>query len=103
METVCSVLGHPCLAARLAAAWCLRCICVAVPSQATPLIDRCVESLDNLKASPEIISGYSSALAAVLGGVRLSQLGVPHTKGKVGKTEKLTLESSVVSIIYRSC
>lgn len=83
VDTVCQVLGHPCLAARLAAAWCLRCICVAVPSQATPLIDRCVETLDNLKSSPEIISGFSSALAAVLGGVRLSALGVPHNKGKV--------------------
>ncbi|EEB14387.1 conserved hypothetical protein [Pediculus humanus corporis] len=83
VETVCVVLVHPCQAARLAAAWCLRCICVAVPSQSTPLIDRCIESIENLKASPEGISGYSGALAAVLGGVRLSPLGVPHTKGKV--------------------
>ncbi|KAK6641234.1 hypothetical protein RUM44_012943 [Polyplax serrata] len=82
-ETICAVLLHPCQAARLAAAWCLRCICIAVPSQSTPLIDRCIESIDNLKSSPEGISGYSAALAAVLGGVRFSPLGVPHTKGKV--------------------
>lgn len=37
-----AVLVHPCQAARLAAAWCLRCICVAVPSHITPLIDRFV-------------------------------------------------------------
>ena len=78
-----AVLVHPCQAARLAAAWCLRCICVAVPSQITPLIDRCVESIENLRTSPEAITGYSSALAAVLGSVRFSPLGVPHTKGKV--------------------
>ncbi|PNF23582.1 hypothetical protein B7P43_G04947, partial [Cryptotermes secundus] len=83
IEAVMAVLVHPCQAARLAAAWCLRCICVAVPSQITPLIDRCVEGIENMRTSPEAIVGYSSALAAVLGGVRLSPLGVPHTKGKV--------------------
>lgn len=36
-----------------------------------------------MRTSPEGISGYSGALAAVLGGVRFSPLGVPHTKGKV--------------------
>lgn len=83
IDTVMAVLVHPCPAARLAAAWCLRCICVAVPSQFTPVIDRCVDNIDNMRTSPEAISGYSAALAAVLGGVRLSPLGVPHTKGKV--------------------
>ncbi|XP_034252934.1 HEAT repeat-containing protein 5B isoform X2 [Thrips palmi] len=78
-----AVLVHPCQAARLAAAWSLRCICVAVPSQITPLIDKCVEGIENMRTSPEAIGGYSAALAAVLGGVRLSPLGVPHTKGKV--------------------
>lgn len=29
------------------------------------------------------VTGYSGAVAAVLGGVYLSPLGVPHTKGKV--------------------
>lgn len=83
IDTVMAVLVHPCQAARLAAAWCLRCICVAVPSQITPLIDRCVDGIENMRSSPEAIAGYSSALAAVLGSVRLSPLGVPHTKGKV--------------------
>ncbi|XP_039288533.1 HEAT repeat-containing protein 5B isoform X2 [Nilaparvata lugens] len=83
IEATMAVLIHPCQAARLAAAWCLRCICVAVPSQITPLIDRCVEGIENMRTTSEAISGYSGALAAVLGGVRLSPLGVPHTKGKV--------------------
>lgn len=61
----------------------MRCICVAVPSQITPLIDRCVNGIEERRTSPEAISGYSGALAAVLGGVRLSPLGVPHTKGKI--------------------
>lgn len=50
---------HPCLAARLAAAWCLRCICVAVPSQITPLIDRCISGIEDLRTSPEAISGMN--------------------------------------------
>lgn len=83
IDATVSVLIHPCQAARLAAAWCLRCICVAVPSQITPLIDRFVNGIEDLRTTPEAISGYSAALAAVLGGVRLSPLGVPHTKGKV--------------------
>ncbi|KAJ8688360.1 hypothetical protein QAD02_024155 [Eretmocerus hayati] len=83
VETTMAVLVHPCQAARLAAAWCLRCICVAVPSHITLLIDKCVENMENMRTSPEAITGYSGALAAVLGSVRLSPLGVPHTKGKI--------------------
>lgn len=83
VDAVCAVLVHPCSAARLAAAWCLRCVCVAVPSQITPLIDRCVEAVLTMESVPEAIAGYSGALAAVLGAVRYSPLGVPHTKGKV--------------------
>lgn len=114
IDATCAVLVHPCSAARLAAAWCLRfvhrciliyfilffytlmclkklylsypfyrCICVAVPSQITLLIDRFVDAIETMRSSPEAISGYSGALAAVLGSVRLSPLGIPHTKGKV--------------------
>lgn len=36
-----------------------------------------------MRTTSEAISGYSGALAAVLGGVHFSPLGVPHTKGKV--------------------
>lgn len=83
IDAVCTVLVHPCVAARLAAAYCLRCICEALPQQITPLIDKCVDALDNTRTSPEAISGYSSALAAVLGSVRRSALGAPHGRGKV--------------------
>lgn len=36
-----------------------------------------------MRSSPEAISGYSGALASVLGSVRMSPLGIPHTKGKI--------------------
>lgn len=82
IEPVVSVLIHPSHAARLAASWCLGSISRALPSQLTPLMDRCVERMDKLKTSPEAVSGYSSALAALLGGVYQCPLGIPHAKGK---------------------
>ncbi|EDW83833.1 uncharacterized protein Dwil_GK13824, isoform A [Drosophila willistoni] len=83
IDATCAVLVHPCAAARLAAAWCLRCCCIAVPSQITTLIDRFIEAIEQMRSSPEAIAGYSCALAAILGSVRYSPLGIPHTKGKV--------------------
>ncbi|XP_053315726.1 HEAT repeat-containing protein 5B [Spea bombifrons] len=83
LDTVTSVLLHPSMAARLAAAWCLRCVAVALPFQLTPLLDRCTERLNNLKNSPEAVSGYSFAVAALLGGVHQCPLGIPHSKGKM--------------------
>uniref|UniRef100_A0A8C8VM89 HEAT repeat-containing protein 5B n=1 Tax=Pelusios castaneus TaxID=367368 RepID=A0A8C8VM89_9SAUR len=83
LETVTSVLLHPSMAARLAAAWCLRCVAVALPFHLTPFLDRCAERLNNLKTSPEAVSGYSFAMAALLGGVHQCPLGIPHAKGKV--------------------
>lgn len=47
------------------------------------LIDRFVDAIEKMRASPEAISGYCGALAAVLGSVKLSPLGIPHTKGKI--------------------
>ncbi|XP_017846517.1 HEAT repeat-containing protein 5B isoform X2 [Drosophila busckii] len=83
IDATCAVLVHPCAAARLAAAWCLRSICIAVPSQITPLIERFIEAIEQMRSSPEAIAGYSCALAAILGSARHSPLGIPHTKGKV--------------------
>lgn len=83
IDTIYSVLIHPSSAARLATAWCLRSICVACPNQITPLIEKLVDSIENKKTSTEAISGYSSALAAVLASVKYSPLGIPHTKGKI--------------------
>ncbi|KAM5129642.1 HEAT repeat-containing protein 5A [Mantella aurantiaca] len=83
LDTVISVALHPSLSARLASAWCLRCLVVSVPSLAAPLLDRCAERLIALKSSSEAVSGYSLVAAGLLGSVRLCPLGVPQGKGKV--------------------
>ncbi|MCP9264667.1 HTR5B [Dirofilaria immitis] len=66
MEPVFACLLHPVQAARIAASWCLRCITISVPSQLTPLIDRCLNRLEHMKNCGDAISGYSFALSALL-------------------------------------
>ena len=83
LDHVLSVLLHPAPAPQLAAAWCLRCITVAVPCQLAPVIDRCVDRLTSLKSSGEALGGYAHTLAALIGGVHQCPLGIPHAKGKV--------------------
>lgn len=85
LDTVISVLLHPSLSAQLAAAWSLRCIAVALPSQLGVLLDRCSERLIALKSCPKAVAGYSAAIASLLGAVPLCPLGIPLSKGKVGK------------------
>lgn len=83
LDSVIAVIVHPSLSVRLAAAWCLHCIAVALPSYLTPLLDRCLERLTVLKSSPEAVTGFSFAVAALLGAVKHCPLGIPHGKGKV--------------------
>ncbi|XP_027313510.2 HEAT repeat-containing protein 5A isoform X2 [Anas platyrhynchos] len=83
LEAVISVIIHPSISVRLTAAWCLRCIAVALPSYVSLLLDRCIERLSALKSSPEAVTGYSFAVAALLGAVKHCPLGIPHGKGKV--------------------
>ncbi|XP_061319459.1 HEAT repeat-containing protein 5A isoform X5 [Pezoporus flaviventris] len=83
LEAVISVILHPSISVRLTAAWCLRCIAVALPSCVSLLLDRCIERLTTLKSSPEAVTGYSFAVAALLGAVKHCPLGIPHGKGKV--------------------
>ena len=85
MEPVFACLQHPIIGTRLAAAWCLRCVTYSVPSQRTPLIDRCINRLsrlEHLKKSPEAISGYALALAALLAGANDCEMGIPFTKSR---------------------
>uniref|UniRef100_F1KQ33 HEAT repeat-containing protein 5B n=1 Tax=Ascaris suum TaxID=6253 RepID=F1KQ33_ASCSU len=82
MEPVFACLLHPVQATRVTAAWCLRCATVSVPSQLTPLIDRCISRLEHMKACGDAISGYSLALAALLAGSSDCKLGIPHGKSK---------------------
>ncbi|XP_052436456.1 HEAT repeat-containing protein 5A isoform X1 [Carassius gibelio] len=86
LDTVISVLLHPSASARLAAAWCLRCVAVGMPAQVAVLLDRCAERLNALKSCPEAVAGYSAAIAALLGAVQLCPLGISHSKGKVVMT-----------------
>uniref|UniRef100_A0A8C2PKS4 HEAT repeat containing 5A n=1 Tax=Capra hircus TaxID=9925 RepID=A0A8C2PKS4_CAPHI len=83
LDNVISVTVHPSISVRLAAAWCLHCIAVALPSYLTPLLDRCLERLTVLKSSPEAVTGFSFAVAALLGAVKHCPLGIPHGKGKI--------------------
>ncbi|ERE72581.1 HEAT repeat-containing protein 5A [Cricetulus griseus] len=83
LDSVISVVLHPSISVRLAAAWCLHCIAVALPSQLTPLLDRCLERITTLKSSPEAVTGFSFAVAALLGAVTHCPLGIPHGKGKI--------------------
>ncbi|XP_043844188.1 HEAT repeat-containing protein 5A [Dromiciops gliroides] len=83
LDNVISVIIHPSISVRLAAAWCLHCIAVALPSYLTPLLDRCLERLTVLKSSPEAVTGFSFAVAALLGAVKHCPLGIPHGKGKI--------------------
>ncbi|XP_051502390.1 HEAT repeat-containing protein 5A isoform X1 [Myxocyprinus asiaticus] len=85
-DTVISVFLQPSASARLAAAWCLRCVAVAMPAQLAVMLDRCAERLNALKSCPEAVAGYSAAIAALLGAVQLCPLGIPHSKGKVVMT-----------------
>ncbi|XP_051881474.1 HEAT repeat-containing protein 5A isoform X2 [Pristis pectinata] len=87
LDKVISVLLHPSLSARLAAAWCLRCFAVALPFKVSPLLDRCIERLNALRSSPEAVTGYSFAIAALLGAVQHCPLGIPHGKGKLIMTQ----------------
>ncbi|XP_032086376.1 HEAT repeat-containing protein 5A isoform X2 [Thamnophis elegans] len=83
LDAVISIILHPCISVQLAAAWCLRCIAVALPCYLSPLLDSCIERLTAMKSSPEAVTGYSFAIAALLGAVRECPLGIPHGKGKI--------------------
>ncbi|XP_072193110.1 HEAT repeat-containing protein 5A isoform X2 [Excalfactoria chinensis] len=83
LDAVISVILHPSIPVRLTAAWCLRCIAIALPSSVSLLLNRCIERLNALKSSPEAVTGFSFAIAALLGAVKHCPLGIPHGKGKV--------------------
>ena len=83
LDCVIAGLLSPAAAVRLASAQCLRQVAGAVPSVLTPLLDKCLEALDSYKSSEAAVSGYSAGLAALLGAVRASPNGIPHTRGKI--------------------
>lgn len=90
LDHVLSVLLHPAPAAQLAATWCLRCVTTALPSQLSPMIDRCADKIKLLHGSAEAVGGYAHAFAALVGGVHQCPLGIPNWKGKVSIMSLLT-------------
>ena len=54
VESICATLLHPSSSARLAAAWCMRSLAVALPSQRTPFILKCAEQLDALRYADSV-------------------------------------------------
>ena len=76
------VLHHQQQAPRLAAAWCMFCVGLALPSQLSTLVDFFLMQLKSSKKSLSAVAGYSYALAALLGTVRSSDLGLPSSKAK---------------------
>jgi hypothetical protein len=81
-EVVHCGVSFPSNPVRLAAAWCLRSIALALPSQLTLFLRKCMEKLTSDIQSPDVIMGYSYAVAALLGAVRECPLGIPFAQGK---------------------
>ena len=67
------------------------------------LLDRCIERLSALKTSPEAITGYSFAVAALLGAVKYCPLGIPHGKGKVWSEYFAYMQFFVVFAVVFAC
>lgn len=83
LDSVLAALLHPKPAASLAAAWCLRCLVVALPSHCCQLLDHCTQQLQAHKLSPVAVAGYGAAVAALVAAVQRCPLGIPHSKGMV--------------------
>lgn len=82
LSAINGVLVHQLPAPRLAAAWCMFCVGLALPSQLSTLVDFCMIQLKGSRKSVVAVSGYSYAVAALLGTVRSSELGLPSSKAK---------------------
>ena len=78
------VLLHSSPAARLAGAWCVHCLGLALPSQLSSLVDYCMSRLQQALTSPTATAGYAFATASLLGTVRHTELGLPAAKALVG-------------------
>ena len=85
-------LRMPQLAARLAGAWCLHCVSLALPSQLCTLVSHCLAQLQDPRLTQGGVSGYCYATSALLGTVRCSELGIPSAKSN----EVLTLGTELV-------
>jgi hypothetical protein len=80
IDTLFLVIINPSQPVRLTAAWCFRSIAIVLPSLMTPLIDQCLEKMNDLakqlnSSNIDAMSGLSFALQALLGAVHQCPLG----------------------------
>ena len=102
MEPINVCLKHPILGARIAAAWCLRCVTYSVPPQRTVLIERYIKRLTNEangKGTPEGVHGTSLALAALVAGATDCELGIPFGKSK----QVFTIAEDMIKTASQTC
>ena len=77
------ILMMPQLSARLAGAWCLHYVSLALPSHLSYLVAHCLSQLREPRKQTQVgISGFSYAVAALLGTVRCNELGLPSAKAR---------------------
>ncbi|GAA48430.1 HEAT repeat-containing protein 5A [Clonorchis sinensis] len=82
-DLLCAALTHPIAPVRLAAAVCLRQLTIALPGQRVILLDRCINCLHQAQRSHgDAILGYSAAIAGILAGASLDNLGLPGNRAK---------------------
>ncbi|OWA50765.1 HEAT repeat-containing protein 5B [Hypsibius exemplaris] len=78
IDVTMAIVVYPSANVQLAAAWTLRCIITALPTQVVPVLNRLLSKIEDTKTFPEGIVGYSYGMAAVIGGIAESPLGIPH-------------------------
>lgn len=84
IETLFLVVLNPVHSVKLSSAWCFRSIVIVLPSLLTPLIDKCLEKINDLiknstSFNTDTIAGYSLVLQALLGVVHQCPLGKLET------------------------
>ena len=87
IDTLFLIIHNPSHSVRLSGAWCFRSIGIKFPSLLTPLIDKCLEKINDLiKQSTtnniDSIAAFALVLQALLGAVHQCPLGVPFDRIK---------------------
>ena len=73
-----AIVVYPSANVQLAAAWTLRKLITVLPTQMVPVLNRLLAKIEDTKTFPEGIVGYSYGMAAFIGGISDSPLGIPH-------------------------
>lgn len=78
IDVILAIVVYPSPNVQLAASWTLRSIITVLPTQMVPVLNRLLGKIEDTKTFPEGIVGYSYGMAAVIGGISESPLGIPH-------------------------